>query len=305
MEPWCYLPNPWRQALIDLPHPLASTLEEIRFRVDRPVYLYGGSWNQPLAHPSVATRLSLGDIERIVEVLVEHSLYARVDELRHGYVTISGGHRVGIAGRAVIAGGKVETVRQITGLNMRVARQIKGVGETVLRQLWVREGAGSWLLAAPPRAGKTTLLRDLVRILADQGNRVVVIDERSEIAGVGASGISPFEMGCHTDVLDGWPKPAGIEIAIRTLGPDIVAVDELGGEEDLAAVAHARQAGARVIATVHARTPEDLLGRAAFSQAWRQGIFDAVVFLRRDPLVGTIDRIWTQASAPLPAQVLP
>ena len=141
------------------------------------------------------------------------------------------------------------------------------------------------------------MLRDLVRILGDQGQRVVVIDERSEIGGMGSNGTSPFDLGCHTDVLDGWPKPQGIAIALRTLGPDVVAVDELGGEEDLAAVARARQAGVQVLATVHARSQADLLGRGAFMRAWQAGIFDGVVFLRRGPQQESHDQVWTRPTA--------
>lgn len=288
MHAWQYLPNPWRQALLDLARDKrCSDLEEVRFRVDRPVYLYHSGWSVPLLIDGVALSTSAVELDRIVGVLVDHSLYARVNELRQGFVTLPGGHRVGIVGRAVSHHGQVETIGRISGINLRVARAVVGPGEVLTEHLTSLTGRGSWLLASPPRAGKTTILRDMVRFLGNQGWRVVVVDERSEIAGYGGAGVPGFDLGLHTDVLDAWPKSEGIEVAVRTLGPDIIAVDELGDASDFDAIAAARYAGVRVLATVHATNPDDL------SMTWHKslGMFDALVYLTAHPNPGTVSRI--------------
>ncbi|NMP21162.1 ATPase, T2SS/T4P/T4SS family [Sulfobacillus harzensis] len=290
MGPWHYLPNPWRQAVLDLPRDRFATLEEIRFRLNRPVYLYGTGWQAPLSEKVVSAE----DMERIVAVLAEYSLYARADELSRGYLTLAGGHRVGIAGRAVVVRGHVESVRQISGLNVRVARAVMGPGQA----LWERieaEGLplGGVLLISPPRAGKTTLLRDLIRVLSDQGRRIVVVDERSEISGFGGTGGSGHDLGMHTDVLDGWPKKEGIEVALRTLGPELIAVDELGDGGDLQAVFKARYSGVGMLATVHARSRADLVARREYRECLESGVFDAVVTLAAQPAPGTVTEVWT------------
>lgn len=293
MEVWQYLPNPWRQALAELPLDRSTTLEEIRFRVNRPAQIYGTGWNQPLLLYERLLETNSVELDRIVGVLVEHSLYARADELRHGYITLPEGHRVGIAGRAVMLHGRVDTVRQISSLNVRVAHQVLGAGHRLIEQQGFAGEKWSWLLVSPPRAGKTTLLRDMVRYFGDRQRRVVVVDERSEIAGLAGAGGRGFDLGCHTDVLDGWPKPDGIEAALRTLGPDIIAVDELGDENDLNAVAQARFSGVQVLATVHARTSEDLQRRTHLEKALLDGTFDALVFLTATPVPGTVAQVLT------------
>lgn len=298
MDPWQYLPNPWRQAMQELPETVSADLEEIRFRVDRPVHLYGPGWNRPMVHPDVPDPLTAADLDRIVGVLVDYSVYARVEELRQGFITLPGGHRVGIAGRAVVKNGRIEMLRQVSGLNMRVGRQIIGPAQSLVEKLRALGVGGSWLLVSPPRAGKTTLLRDTVRFLGNEGRRVVVVDERSEIAGFGGAGVFGCDLGYHTDVLDGWPKSRGIETALRTLGPDVIAVDELGGADDLTAVVRARYSGVDVVATVHARSKDDLFQRPEMLPILRNGAFDAVVVLAANPRPGTVVDVWTWAGAP-------
>jgi stage III sporulation protein AA len=290
MEVWQFLPNPWRQALGALIGEKLGGVEEIRFRVGRPVYLYGSGWHQVLAHSAVPQIVGAGDMDRIVAALVDHSLYARIDELRQGFLTLPGGHRVGIAAHAVLQNGTLQAVRSITSLNLRVGRQVRGAAEAVLQRTGVLHGR-SCLLVSPPRGGKTTLLRDLVRWCGDSGLRTVVVDERSEISGFGGTVEQGFDLGEHTDVLDGWPKPEGIEVAVRTLGPDIVAVDELGGEADVHAVLRARYAGVAVLATAHAHSASDLALRRHFGPLLDPSVFDAVVELSASPHPGAIRRI--------------
>lgn len=294
MEAWQYLPNPWREAIQNLPRDDFATLEEIRFRIHRPVYLYGTGWCRSLLQEPVSPQ----QLEQVLGVLAEHSLYARGDELRQGFLTLKGGHRVGIAGRAVVQEGRVTTLTQITGLNIRIARAVQGPGHRVWERLQAAGvELGGVLLVSPPRAGKTTLLRDLVRVLSGQGRRVVVVDERSEIAGLGGTGIFGHDLGIHTDVLDGWPKVQGIEAAIRTLGPDLVAVDELGSPKDLEAVWQARHSGVGVLATMHGESRQDLMIRPEYRTVLVEGAFDAVLTLSADPAPGTLRELWIPGGA--------
>ncbi|MCY0863561.1 MAG: ATPase, T2SS/T4P/T4SS family [Sulfobacillus sp.] len=271
--PWQWLPNPWRQALMGLPHELQTSLEEVRFRLGRPVVLYGGHGWQPLVAPKVPECVTQADLNRIVDILADFSLYARLEELRQGFLTLPGGHRVGLAGYAVGDGGQIATLRTVTGLNFRRARAFTDIGLSVMEA--VGSPFGSWLLAGPPRSGKTTFLRDLIRLWSNRGLRVVVIDERLEIAGGSQSEGFSFDLGLHTDVLEAWPKLAGISVAIRTLGPDVIAVDEIGSVDELAAVSRARQTGVTVLATVHARDWRDLEMRPEWQPFW--SAWDAVI----------------------------
>lgn len=292
VEPWQYLPNPWRRHVAGLSKEERETLEEIRFRVGRPVFLYGPAGHRPLTGEGVAEAVAGEEIERVFAVLIDYSLYARADELRQGFVTLPGGHRVGVVARAVVEKGAVETVRHICGLNIRWARPVVGGAAS----LWARlgetgGGLPSVLLLSPPRCGKTTLLRDLVRQLGDRGFRTVVVDERSEIGGAGADGAPGYPVGLHTDVLDAWPKAVGIQVALRTLGPDVIAVDELGAAEDCAAVERARLAGVAVLATVHGGSLADLADHPQLSRMLARGVFDRVVVLSRRRGPGTVERV--------------
>ena len=302
MEPWLYLPpHPWRDAIAELDPGVLRRLEEIRFRVDVPVMLYTDASWMPLCYQGVPVISGADDIRRILSILVDHSLYARMEELRQGYITLPGGHRVGVAGRAVWQDGRIVTQTEITGLNIRYAHDISGIAASLIERLrkWGVEG-NSWLIAAPPRAGKTTLLRDLARWFSRDGCRVVVVDERSEIAGASA-GHRGFDLGHHVDVLQGWSKPEGIITAIRTLGPDLIVVDELGGNDDLAALLQARHAGVEVIGTLHARdvTAER---NPRLEQLWESQLFDAVVFLGRNPGPGSVRTIWNSKGLEMPVK---
>ncbi len=293
MEPWDYLPHLWRDAVRSLAPEHLATLEEVRFRLDRPVLCYGPNWCVPLSKMGSAV-LRQQDLDELVSIIADHSLYARVEELRQAYLTLPGGHRVGIAGSAVWKEGSLATMTDIAGLNFRRARDVKGAGQTLLQTFQeLGRPVQSLLVAAPPRCGKTTLLRDLARHFSENGERVTVVDERSEIAGF-YRGRYGFWLGPHTDVLDGWPKAEGMMAAIRTLGPDRVVVDELGGSGDMGAVARALSAGVSVVASIHAGSYQQL-ERIGFSDRGSRTVgdlFDAVAIVSRRLGPGTVEELW-------------
>jgi stage III sporulation protein AA len=293
-----HMPDSVRTALAHLTVDEWSTLEEIRARAERPMTLYGHDWQAWLGPdgatpcPGEGLILSQADLETWVERLADRSLHEREEELREGYLTLPGGHRVGLAGRAVLTEGRVTTTRDWVGINLRVARAVDGAARPILDQLDQLQGthpAPSVLLLAPPRGGKTTVLRDLVRLVSLRGFRVGVIDERREIGNGGLP--QGFDLGPHTDVLDAWPKAAGIEAAVRSLGLDVVATDEIGDADDARALRLARRSGVSVMATAHARHWEDAVRHPALARILRQRVFDWVVELDREPHPGRVIRV--------------
>ncbi len=211
--------------------------------------------------------------------LCDYSVYSRQDEIRNGFITVRGGHRVGLCGTAACENGRITTLNDISSMNVRIARQVFGVSEELIGHLYPLEGG--ILIAGVPSSGKTTLLRDLARSLSlgigCHIMRTAVIDERGELSGTYA-GTAYNDMGL-SDVLNGYPKGEGIMHAIRAMSPQVIICDELGTEEDCRAVAQGCHAGAAVIASIHAASYEELLCRRQARALLQTGAFATVVML--------------------------
>jgi stage III sporulation protein AA len=289
------LDTAWGELLSLIPPPLGgwleradlrflNTMEELRIRALRPTVAYGPDWYRFLGpggfspSPEGCPPTSPAAVETLVELLADRSLYARETELAQGYLTLPGGHRVGLAGRAVVSAGTVTTTRNWTGINLRVARRLDGVA-TPLMTGWEGPPRGvppGVLVVGPPRSGKTTVMRDAIRQLSLRHLRTVVVDERHELAGPAGDG------DWHVDVLAGWPKAAGLETAVRVLGPDVVVVDELGARGDAEAVRLARRSGVAVWATAHGAGQRDVERHPVLGRLLREHLFDRVVSLSGD-----------------------
>lgn len=278
-------------------------LQEIRMRVDTPLFLWygnreygvtkGGQLGQ--AGREGLRRISERELRETVECMGNYSLYAFEDEIRQGFLTVRGGHRVGLAGKAVMENGNLKTLKYISALNVRFAHQIKGCGEKVLPFLFEEERLCHSLLISPPRGGKTTLLRDLVRLLSDgtgtvPGRNVGVVDERGEI-GACYQGIPQNDLGARTDVLDCCPKALGMMMLIRSMAPQVVAVDEIGSREDLEAVEYAAGCGCAVLATAHGGSLEEILGKPGLGALVRGGLFGRLVLLGNGEQAGRVREI--------------
>ncbi|MDI3279783.1 MAG: stage III sporulation protein AA [Bacillota bacterium] len=303
---WPYLAPRLREPLKLLPLAVWERLEEIRLRCRRPLSICGAGWQswvgeggEPTSEPGRALVVEQEDIARTVELITCHSLYAWEEELSGGFITLPGGHRVGLVGRALVERGAVRGLKQFSGLNFRLARQVVGAADPIL-PLILDEQTGlpvSTLIVSPPRCGKTTILRDLARQLSDgapalRGARfqVGIVDERSELAGC-VGGVPQWDVGLQTDVLDGCPKAQGIMMLLRGMSPEVIVTDELGREEDADAVAEAAAAGVVVLASAHAGDLEDLRRRPSLHRLLTGGAFRRAVVLSRRRGPGTVEKV--------------
>ena len=290
-----------REHLRALPAGVKAQAQEIRLRVGRPVaigcpgeiyFLRPGGGLAFLGGPECVFA-GKDDMEETFRILCGNSVYSHEAELRGGYVTLRGGHRAGICGTAVFQNGEVSGIRDVSSVNIRVAREIPGCADAVLSRLGGLLGGGL-LLAGPPSSGKTTILRDLARQLASGAGRkickVAVVDERGEIAGT-CRGVPQNDVGLCCDVLDGCPKAQGILTAVRTLSPQYVVCDEIGTEEEVRAVEQSLNAGVCVIASIHAGSAAELKRRRQVSELLRTGAFAAVAVLRGSGKPGEIAEI--------------
>lgn len=263
--------------------------EEIRLRTGQPLCICRGQGEEYLTSSGrisgnwrEAYMVTAADIRETLEFVSHYSLYAFEEELRQGFITIPGGHRVGLAGKAVVSGGEIRGLKYISFLNVRLARQVPGCADGVLPYLWKGDRFCHTLIVSPPRLGKTTLLRDMIRQISDGGDHppqtVGVVDERSEL-GACSSGVPQNDLGKHTDVLDGCPKAAGILMLLRTMSPRIIAVDEVGTQADLEALSYGLHCGCGILATVHGNSLEDLRRKPVLCHLVEEGIFERYLIL--------------------------
>ena len=299
------MPPGLRDLLAGLEGHTAATLEEIRLRAGKPLTIHsrerelflgrGGSTSADNAYV-----VTSADLHAVLLLVTDYSLYARDEELRRGYLALPGGHRAGFTGRTVLDDNRVKLLRDISGINIRVAREIKGVGEVLLPHIYCEKSGRvrHTLIISAPQAGKTTMLRDLARLLSDgsvtvgrRGFKVGIVDERSEIAGC-YLGEAQLDVGLRTDVLDGCPKAEGMMMLVRSMSSEIVVTDELGRPEDARAVEEAVNTGATVLATAHGQSAAELLRRPSLAYLLENQLFERVVMLSRKRGPGTVEGIY-------------
>ncbi|MDP4109113.1 MAG: ATPase, T2SS/T4P/T4SS family [Bacillota bacterium] len=222
---------------------------------------------------------SRDDILYVMDRATRSSVHSYQNSIKNGFVTIQGGHRVGICGTAVINNGNVEGFRDFSSLAIRVAKEIKGAAARVLDEMEEVDGICGTLIVSPPGGGKTTLLRDMIRILSKK-YRVGVADERSELAGTFRGG-PQFDLGEKCDVVDSCPKALAIMLLLRAMNPEIIAVDEITAKEDADALLGALHCGVTLLATAHADNVRDLDGKPMYRALLASGAFKNLIFIRR------------------------
>ena len=251
-----------------------SALEELRLRAGCvPSALVRGH-ERPI--PGVSAPVTSRMLEQLLSAATGHSCYSAEESLREGYVTLPGGHRIGLCGTAAMQGGCVRTIRAVSSLCIRIARQVSAAPPELVRRL-----NASALILGPPGTGKTTLLRDCVRQLSNGGQRVCIVDERGELAAC-HQGVPQLDVGAHTDVLTGCPKAVGISLLLRGMRPDWIAVDEITAPEDILAMEQASYCGVRFLATAHASGPEELQKRPLYRRLCALGLFKTLWILTPD-----------------------
>ncbi|MCD7982241.1 MAG: stage III sporulation protein AA [Clostridiales bacterium] len=223
------------------------------------------------------------DMEQMCTFMCKYSLYAYEEEMRQGFLTVEGGHRIGISGQVLAEEGRIRRIYPVSYLNIRIAAEHKGCAESVFPYLYKQNDFYSTLILSAPGVGKTTLLRDVVRLASDgakgfSGKKVCLVDERSEIAGC-IRGVPQNEIGMRTDVLDGCPKAEGMMLMVRSMSPEILAVDEIGGEEDLKALRYALRCGCRAVGTIHSRDLTELRDKPGWRSCLEEKLFSRYVVL--------------------------
>lgn len=254
--------------------------EEIRLRILRPIIIKDHEKESILKIEGQAYILTKEELSKIFEMICSNSIYAFQEEISNGFITISGGHRIGIAGKPLYKEGKIYSMKDISGLNIRIARQIIGAANIIKEKIF-SDNLENILIVALPGVGKTTLLRDIVRQISNNGKNVGIVDERSEIAAC-YRGIPQNDIGIRSDVMDGVYKSDGIKILVRSMKPDFIATDEIGTEEDIEAIKYAINAGVKIIATAHGASMEDLKRRKKLYELVEEKIFEKIVFIDKD-----------------------
>lgn len=279
----------------------SEQMNEIRMRADRPIIVIWNGQEYFLTESGaftkeekLAKKIEQKELEMILNHICNYSIYAFEDEIRQGFLTVQGGHRIGVAGQAVMKTEKeMKNMKNICFINIRISHQIIGAADAVMPFLYEKDRICNTLLISMPGVGKTTLLRDIVRQVSDgnsygKGVNVGVVDERSEIAGC-FQGRAQNDLGIRTDVLDACPKALGMMMLLRSMSPKVIAVDEIGGKEDEEMIRQVTRCGVHIMATIHGNDLEDLKNNAIGKELVKEAIFDRYIVLNKEKN-GTIRR---------------
>lgn len=269
-------------------------VQEIRIKANKPVIV-----NLSYKEIILGFVPSIEELKQILVRISNYSLYAYEEEIRQGYITIKGGHRIGIAGECVLNKGEIKTIRNISSLNIRICHEVKGCSNEVMKYITKNDSILNTLIVSPPKCGKTTILRDMARNISNgmplynlKGKKVSVIDERSEIASC-FNGIPQLDIGIRTDILDNCFKKDGMIMAIRSLSPEIIICDEIGTYGEIEALNMAFNSGVNIIVTIHGYSIDDVYKRTVFKELLENSILDRIIVLSSRKGPGTIENVYS------------
>ncbi|NLL31345.1 MAG: stage III sporulation protein AA [Clostridiales bacterium] len=273
---------------------LEKQVQEIRIKIDKPIII-----NLAKGEILLPYVVKEEDMKQILVKISNYSLYAYEEEIKQGYITIRGGHRIGIAGECVLVKGEIRTIRNISSINIRICREVIGCSNELMKYISYNDRVYNTLIVSPPKCGKTTILRDIARNISEgmpiiglRGKKVSIIDERSEIAAC-YNGVPQLNIGVRSDVLDNCLKREGMIMAIRSLSPDILICDEIGTKGDIEALNMAFNSGVNVVVTIHGYNIEDIYNRNIFKDLLDNKILERIVILSNRNKVGNIEKIYS------------
>lgn len=273
------LPMKMRKMLNEYPYDFEK-IEEIRLRCNKSALLITDG-----NETEIRAVLNEADLREAVEYISGYSLYAYEEQLKEGFITIRGGHRIGVAGRVVMEDNRIKTIKNISSLNIRISHQVLGCSDEIMKYI-----KGNILIISPPRMGKTTLLRDILRNISEQpGQSVGIVDERSEIAAC-YMGIPQNDVGKRTDVLDCCPKATGMLLLLRAMSPTYIGVDELGTINDIEGICHVANGGAYVAATIHGESINEIKEKKYLKEIFEKNFFDTYIELTRNKITKIRER---------------
>ena len=264
-------------------------ITELRLRVGTKLRAYFGRNEQEFM-----MSIEKGHLLKILSNISSNSIYSVQNDINKGFITISGGNRIGIAGEVVILDGKIKNIKDISSMNIRIAHECLEAASKIMDKIVVNGRVNNTLIVSSPGLGKTTLLRDVVRNLSVMGYNVSVIDERGEIAAM-YDGRPSLNVGHRTDVISFVDKVQGIEMAVRSMAPQVICTDEIGSEQDVEAIKYLCKCGVKFITTMHGGCLEDII-KGPMRSILNDGYLDTVIVLSNKFEVGSIDKVYTNLS---------
>lgn len=299
------LPINIRNIVKKLPDDVLDRMEEIRLRLYKPLMIHIDNEEKFISpegkivnFENMAYIVTSEDCEKAIQLISKSSIYAFDEEIKNGYITLKGGYRVGLAGKCVLENGNIKTMRNISGYNYRIMREITGASDDIISYIVEPPYyVYNTLIISPPQCGKTTLLRDIARNISNgvyhlnfKGQNIGIVDERSEIAAC-YNGLPQNNVGVRTDVLDSCPKAFGIIMMIRSMSPRVLITDEIGKIEDIKAIHEALNAGIKIITTIHGNDIDDVSRKPYIKDLIELKEFERYIILNNKLGAGTIEKI--------------
>ncbi len=282
-----YISPNLRECLLNTDSRVWDKAEEIRISLGKPAMLCYNDGFEYIYKQDEPFICDGRTVKETIMLVTDSSIYAANEKMINGYITLKGGHRAGICGSAVMSNGRISAIKDISSVNIRIKREIIGAADKIINHIFNKDKIQNTLIISPPQCGKTTLLRDIARILG-RNRRVSIVDERSEIAGM-YNGIAQNDIGLRTTVLDNCPKQIGIPLVIRSMSPEVVITDEIGVDSDSEVIKYAATSGVKLITSAHGIDINDMMRQKSLKNLI--GFFDVFISLTNIGGTGSISNI--------------